>query len=256
MFANDIGLTIIVVTLLILLLIAVVVITIFVSNKRHAQQETQMAKMQLDYEKELRSTEQEVQEQVLVNVARELHDNIGQLLTVMSMQLEQQKFINPTMAEPLQSISNTLASTTQEVRRLGKSLNSDLLEANGLIHSMEQEVARLQQLKKYNVTWEHHAEPRLSKDQRVIIFRMFQEMLNNIMKHSAAKNITVKVGSGDLFKLTVSDDGKGFDTTEMIKSPKGSGLKNMNKRAEMAKLKLGISSEINKGTMFTLEQIA
>jgi signal transduction histidine kinase len=210
--------------------------------------------MQLDYEKELRSTEQEVQEQVLVNVARELHDNIGQLLTVMNMQLEQQKIINPTITTALDGISDTLTTTTQEVRRLGKSLNSDLLETNGLLHSMGQEIVRLQQLKKYNVAWEYDTEPRLTKDQRVIIFRMFQEMLNNIMKHSGAKNITVRMDGGNAFRLSVSDDGRGFNADEMMKSPKGSGLKNMAKRADLAKLRLNIHSEINKGAIFTLEQ--
>ena len=91
MFANDIVLTVLVTTLLILLLIAGVIITMTLANRRHVQQEVKMAQMEADYEKELRIVENEVQEQVLSNVARELHDNIGQLLTLIRLQLEQEK---------------------------------------------------------------------------------------------------------------------------------------------------------------------
>src|SRR5262245_28597223 len=155
MFEHAIGFTVIVVTLLVLLLISVVIITIFLSNKRHAQQEMRITQLQLDYEKELRVAEHEVQEQVLVNVSRELHDNIGQLLTVVNMQLEQQKVMNPGLVQPLKPITSTLLAITQEVRQLGKSLNSDLLETNGLIYSIEQEVSRLMQLKRYEIDWDY-----------------------------------------------------------------------------------------------------
>ena len=79
MLHNDVVLTVLVSTLLILLLVAGVIITMILANRRHVQQEVKMAQMQVEYEKELRAVENEVQEQVLTNVARELHDNIGQL---------------------------------------------------------------------------------------------------------------------------------------------------------------------------------
>jgi two-component system NarL family sensor kinase len=252
MGSNEIGFSIVVVTLLILLLIAVVIITLFVANRRNVSQEMKMAQMQLDYEKELRSAAQEVQEQVLVNVGRELHDNIGQLLTLMNMQLEQQKVINPNAGTALRSVTDTLVTTIGEVRRISKSLNSDLLEVNGLSSTIEQEVTRLQQIGKYTVHFERSAEPHLNKDQKIIVFRIFQEILNNIMKHSRAKNIYIALSGAGGFSLSVSDDGKGFDVDEMMRSPKGSGLKNMVKRAELAKMRCNIESAPDKGATFTL----
>jgi len=256
MFQGDIQNTIVITTLLILLLIAGVVITIFVANRRHVQQEVKMAQMQADYAQELRLAEQEAQEQVLVNVARELHDNIGQLLTVMHMQLEQQKVINPALGASLESMDNTLGHTMQEVRRLGRSLNSELMEGYGLINTMQQEVIRLQQLNKYKVTWHHDEEPALSKDQKVITFRIFQEVLNNILKHAKGKSIEITLQGKGRFKMLVTDDGKGFDLDEKMKAGGGSGLKNMLKRAEMAQLKCTINSAPDKGTTFILEQNA
>jgi signal transduction histidine kinase len=254
MLSSDIWFTVIVTTLLILLLIAGVIITIFLSNRRNTQQEVKMAQMEADYEKELRTTEQEVQEQVLVNVARELHDNIGQLLTVMHMQLEQQKVMAPDLIGILKPMNDTLTQTIQEVRRVGRSLNSDLLDTNGLINTIQHEVERLQQLNKFKVHWEFDAEPVLTKDQKVITFRIFQEIINNVLKHSGATNIHIRLTGKDAFTLSVKDDGKGFDLDEMMLSSKGSGLKNMMKRAELAKLKCTISTAKNKGAIFTPER--
>jgi signal transduction histidine kinase len=197
-----------------------------------------------------------VQEQVMTNLGRELHDNIGQLLRVALMQVDQQKLVNPGSGTLLQSASETLTNTIEEVRRLSKSLNSDLLEVQGLVNTVQNEVNRLQQLGKYQVTFKSDKEPALNKDQKVIVFRIFQEMLNNIMKHSSARNIDITVTAIGNFKMVVGDDGKGFDLDQMMRSAKGSGLKNMIKRAELAKMTCTIDTAINKGTIFTLQQIS
>jgi signal transduction histidine kinase len=250
---NEIKAAIIVSTLMFLLLVAGVIITLFISNRRNERQELKMVHMQVNYEKELRKVQFEVQEQVLVNVGRELHDNIGQLLTVMNLQLEQHKYLNPESGVLIPQIGNTLADTITEVRRLGKSLNSDLFETQGLIQALEQEVVRLRQLQKYEVLWEYDTEPLLTKDQKVIVFRIFQEMLNNTMKHAGGNSLQVSLSGNDGFKLVVADDGKGFDSVAAMQSAKGAGLRNMAKRAELAKLTCDIYSVIGKGTTFTLK---
>lgn len=255
MGSNDVALTIFVTTIMILLLVTGVIITFILSNRRNARQELQIVQIQRDYEKELRKVQFEVQEQVLVNVGRELHDNIGQLLTYMNMQLEQYKYIGNTSRELLESMGTTLTATMQEVQRLGKSLNSDLFESQGLINTIQQEVIRLRQLNNYEVDWSHDLEPQLDKDQKVITFRIFQEILNNIMKHSGSTRILISLRGAGKFCMKVQDNGKGFDYNEMVESGKGSGLKNMVKRAELAKLTCNIQSIIGKGTTFTLETI-
>ena len=77
------------------------------------------------------------------------------------------------------------------------------------------------------------------------------------MKHAGATAIAISmtVKAGRKFRMVVADNGKGFDYDEMVKSGKGSGLKNMVKRAELAKLECTISSTIGKGSTFTLETI-
>ena len=246
--SGDVLVMVIISTLAILLLVAAAIITIVLSNRRHVQQEVK-------YERELRTAEQEVREQVLINIGRELHDNIGQLLTVMHLQMEQQRITNPSAAQTLGPVAETLTHTIQEVRRVGKSLNSDLLDNNGLINTIQNEVQRLQQIGKFQVQWEYDTEPELVKDQKVIAFRIFQEAVNNALKHANASNLNITLSGSNKFKLVVSDNGKGFDIDSMLRSPTGSGLKNMIKRAELAKLKCSIAAAPGKGASFTLETI-
>jgi signal transduction histidine kinase len=246
MTGNDIVYTVILSTLVILLLIAGVAITIFMANKQRITQEVKMAEMQRDYEKEMRTVQDEVQEQVLTNISRELHDHI---------QLEQKKLMNPEMQATLNPIHETLSKATQEVRSLGRSLNSDLLEQNGLLNTINAEVTRLRQFKHFEVSWENDAtEPKLTKDQRLMAFRIFQEILNNMLKHAKAAHVAITLAGKEKFALVVKDDGKGFNVPEIMSAGSGSGLRNIVKRATLANLVCTIDSETGKGSIFTLTQ--
>lgn len=252
MFTNDIALTVIVTTLLILLLIAGVVITIFLANRRHVAQQVKITQMELNYEKELRTVEHEVQEQVLTNIARELHDNIGQLLTLMRIQLENEKLDNPELAMKLEPLDTTLSDTIQQVRMLSRALNSDMMEHRGLLNTIELEITRLQHFRNFRVHWEHdNIEPTLDKSQRIMAFRIFQEILNNMLKHAEASNIFINMVGKGSFSLMMADDGIGFDVPEK-ESGTGSGLVNIMKRAKLANLVLHIDTAPGKGSTFTL----
>jgi signal transduction histidine kinase len=252
MFSNDIAFTVIVTTLLILLLILGVIITIVLANRRHIQQEVKMAQLQVTYEQELRQAEHEVQEQVLTNVARDLHDNIGQLLTYINIQVEQGKLSKPETAPMLAPISDTVQDTIQQVRLLSRSLNSDFLENGGLIQAITQEISRLQQFRSIDIAWtQDDTEPALDKNQRIMTFRIFQEILNNALKHSGAKRIEISLKAKEGFALTVADNGRGFDL-EAKRAAGGSGIRNMEKRAALANLSLTITTAPGKGSSFVL----
>lgn len=255
MLDNDIVLTIAVSTMLILLLVAGVIITMILANRRHVQQEVKMVQMQVEYEKELRIVENEVQEQVLTNVARELHDNIGQLLTLIRLQLEQEKLDNEDIAQKLAPVDNTLSDTIDQVRLLSHSLNTDYLETQGLNYAIEKEADRLSQLRRLKVHWSTDGiEPAFDKGKRIMIFRMLQEVLNNALKHATAKNIYITMQGGNGFMLEIRDDGRGFDKEQVLASGKGSGLNNLQKRAKLAGISLDITAATGKGSIFTFSE--
>lgn len=242
---SNIELTIIATTLIILLLIATVAIVIFIANR-------QRLKQQANYERELRTIEQEVQETVLSNLAQELHDNIGQLLTVMHMQAKKVEIKQPELKPTLSPIVNTINETTDQVRALGRSLNTDMLRNKGLVENISMEVDRIRSLDKFAIDWQCDIKHiSLSTDNQLLVFRIFQELMNNTMKHANAKQVTIAL-SDNPFKLIVKDDGLGFDLQTVMK--KGMGMQNIIKRAHIANLSCDIDASPNEGCIFTIHQ--
>ena len=239
--------TVVYASLVILLLLCGIIISVFVANRRHINQQVKMARREAEYEKELRQAEQEVQERVMANVARELHDNLGQRLTVLKMHLERHRIVHSDIAADILPITADLDTTVAELRQISKSLNSDFLENAGLQATMQLETERIEKVSGIKVHWEEAGEPALDKNSKIMMFRIFQEVLNNTLKHSGCSNIHIRLADKP-FRLQLRDDGRGFDKAEKLAGNAGSGLKNMIRRAAMADIKAELTSEPGKGT--------
>ena len=178
---SDILLSIVSITLLVLLLIAGIVITFFVSGRQRIRLDIQLAETKLSFEKELRQVETEVSENMMRQFAEELHDNIGQLLTALHIQVENQKLDFPERAESFKPIEIYLTEINQQLRMLSRTFNNDFLGRVGLPAAIQLEVDRLRSLKRFNVQFEHReGHSNLEKNQELMIFRIFQEIVQNI----------------------------------------------------------------------------
>jgi signal transduction histidine kinase len=257
MHTNDVVFTILITTLIIFLLIAGIVITLLISHRRAEKSRRQMARLELDYQKELRTIESEVQEATLAHIASELHDNIGQLLTYMKLQVEKEKLRQPAIEPALNPISQTLQTTMQQVRLLSHSLSNDFITDGGLQRIIGQEAERLRGLGRFTVHFDTDgAEPVLSKDARTIAFRIFQEALSNALRHSGAQHINITLQGRGVFFLQLCDDGKGFDKAAATQESGGLGLKNMQRRAALAGLQCDIDTAPQKGCKFTITSVS
>lgn len=244
---------VIITTLVIFLLIITVVVIMLVAARQRVQQEVTMANTRLSYEQELRTIETETTEATLTHLSSELHDNIGQLLTVIRLQIEKAQLITPTAVPLLAPISGSLNAAIQQVRLLSHSLNTDFISDGGLIPIIGSEVQRLQALGTHRINFMHEAEePCLSKDQRTVAFRIVQEIFSNALRHSGAGELTVTLHPGNGPILSIKDDGKGFDRDAALAGGSGLGLRNMLKRAALAGLTLEIDTAPGKGALFTL----
>jgi len=238
-----------VVVAIIFLLVIGVVTTILLAGK-------QRTKQQLSYEKELRTTQQEIQSQLLNQVSSELHDNIGQLLTLMRIQIQTGKIKNPGLNDMFAPVDKTLSETIEQVRALSHSLSSDLLERKGLLETITAEVIRLQQLKHFQLEFLHDdTEPALENDQKLMVFRMFQELINNILKHAQASKVLITLKGREIFELEIRDDGKGYDVDQMLSSADGAGLKNIIRRATLARLECRLSSTTGTGSSCIIQNM-
>jgi len=250
---TDIGYTVVFTTLAILLLIAASVIVIFIASRQRDRQQTALTETHLAYESELRTIESEVQEVTLTHIAAELHDNIGQLLTFMNLQMEKVKLQQPTVSFALNPISNTLQTTIEQVRLLSHSFSNDFVIEGSLSGIITQEVQRIRSLCSHDINFESDGlEPIISKDMRIVVFRILQEALNNTLRHANATEILIHLQSKNGLFLQFRDNGIGYDKELAFKTSHGFGLKNMMRRAILMGLKCTIETAPQMGCTISI----
>ena len=199
--------------------------------------------------------ELEIQEQTLVNISRELHDNLGQVASLLKINLN---LLKPESTnEQLLKINQSLELNQrliEDIKALSKSLNGERIQKLGLVSMMLFEVERINQMGVLHIETNIPVklQTRLSRQSKVILFRVFQEALNNTLKHAKATTAILKI-TEHKGRLTLSfeDDGVGFDTNE--NHLEGAGLNNMKKRCAMIGGTFHLTSRLKNGTTITIE---
>ncbi|WNW02474.1 ATP-binding protein [Tenacibaculum sp. HL-MS23] len=207
------------------------------------------------HKEELLETQLEIQTQTMQYIGQEIHDNIGQKLTLASIYTQQLIFENkaPAVNETIEGINDIINQSLQELRQLSKSLTDDSIKNNTLSYLIEKECEKINDLKKWNVHFSSTIEMELQSYQiKSILFRITQEFLQNSMKHAACENIFVALKTtSNAIKFTLQDDGIGFNSKTI--KPDGIGLKNIKKRTELVGGKMKLESQENKGTKLIIE---
>ncbi|WP_224483027.1 sensor histidine kinase [Robertkochia aurantiaca] len=241
---------------LLIIIIIVFLITFFLAyHKRKTQLLIEKAEQQRFYEEEISKTQTEIQEQTMKNVSWELHDNIGQLLSVARMQLNMlQRNIPEDNMHVFKDASETLGQSLQEVRQLSHMLNTDFVSKMGLQESVERELARFKRLQLLNIDYQVKGDPRKLEDKdELVIFRILQEFFSNTVKYADADTLRLVLNYTDeALDILVADDGHGFDMDE---EGKGLGLMNMKKRAALIGADLSMKASKNKGVSLSLKYL-
>ncbi|PBQ33552.1 hypothetical protein CNR22_17810 [Sphingobacteriaceae bacterium] len=254
---SDILIFVIYTTLIILILTVVLLLSFIISAKRRSRQKNEISNAKLKFERELRQVEAEVSEHIMSQFAQELHDNIGQLLTAMHIQIENQKLEHPDLVEGFKPIEIYLGEVTQHLRLLSRTLNNDYLGHIGLLSALQLEVDRLRALRRFTIHWQGvSGNTNLEKNQELMAFRIFQEITQNALRHASAQNLYITLSLVNGFELRVKDDGKGFDKEAVLASQRASGLRNIMKRSALAGLECEIESSPGNGSLFILKKIS
>ncbi|MGY5850566.1 sensor histidine kinase [Salegentibacter sp. F14] len=236
----------------ILLLTAFVIVFFVVYQRRKNKMLQEQFETQQRFEREIASSRIEMQEQTLKDVGWELHDNIGQLLSVANMQLNIFAKTQPESGKTsIQEIKETVASSLQEVRSLSKSLNNQVIGYAGLIPSVENELARFQRMGVIETHLEVSGEKQeIPQQHSIILFRILQEFFSNVIKHAQASKLEVHIAyEPKEIRIRACDNGKGFDKDHIARN---SGLFNMESRALLVNTKFSLDSSIGTGTCLSL----
>lgn len=147
-----------------------------------------------------------------------------------------------------------LDTSIRELRRVAHNMMPEMLTKFGLDEAVREYCNTVNATKLLSVKYQSHGmTTRLDKSSEIIIYRIIQELLNNIMKHAAATEAMVQLIKEDnRFSIVVEDNGKGFDTT-LLKTIKGAGLTSIQSRVDYLKGQLDIHSEQDKGTLVNIE---
>jgi signal transduction histidine kinase/ABC-type uncharacterized transport system substrate-binding protein len=193
------------------------------------------------------------QEDERASIARELHDDFSQRLALQSIELTQLEHNLPESEFEERKRALKLLGETKEmskdIRALSHQLHSSNLELIGLVSALRGLCAEI--TKNYKITV-HFAEPEfppdLTKDMELCLFRVAQEALANVIKHSQAGSAEIELCSNaNGVSLRISDKGKGFDPDQKTVST-GIGLVSMRERLRVLDGRLSVRSEITRGT--------
>jgi signal transduction histidine kinase len=208
----------------------------------------------IDFQKTLNSTIIETQEQVLHNISRDLHDDAGQQLTFINFQLENLKLDSPELHLVLAPLSESVGNLAGSIRSISHSLNNQLLMKQDLLKAIRSETERLQHNGSVaiNLTTDNGGKV-FSTNEKIVIYRIFQEIINNAFKHAKAGAIDIGIHTNPTFMMTVRDNGKGFRTAE-AEAKNTLGMQNMRERAAAIGYTLQIDSEPGTGTTIILSE--
>ncbi|WP_340201567.1 sensor histidine kinase [Ascidiimonas sp. W6] len=207
------------------------------------------------HKKELLETEIEIQHQTMKHIGREIHDNIGQKLTLASLYTQQLAFENkvPQITKNIEDISEIINQSLTELRQLSKSLTDNTIEKSSISVLIENECKIINDLKKCNVRFRNDTQIDLKSYQiKSILLRITQEFLQNSIKHAHCKNIEVLLSKDpSTIILSLKDDGRGFDMEQSRAN--GIGLKNIEKRTELIGGKFSLESQPQFGTSIIIK---
>ena len=241
-------------TAIILLLIGLVVFALFIHQKRKYRFLQEKGTMQNNFDQELLRSHLEIQSQAFESISRELHDNVGTLISIAMVHIQS---LDLTVAKDQQMVTEAgslLNEALSVLRDISRSINPENISDLGWQTAFVGELERIRKLNLFTVQYSTEGEPiTIELSKQVIIFRILQESLNNIVKHSNGNHIAVHIlfNQNDVI-IRMEDNGKGLGKALTEPGDRGSGLRNMMARAAMLPAVFSIENGPSQGTVVTL----
>jgi two-component system, NarL family, sensor kinase len=238
-------------TFLLLFLVVVVIIAAIRYQNRKQRHIVEMERLKQEAEQLMLKTRLEVQEKTLTDVSREIHDNIGQILSVVKLNLyslqSKPEKVNEQIPDTLELVNNAI----KDLRNLSKVLNTDFISKQPLTSLLQREADVINRAGAFELSLQQKGEePALNSQKQLIIFRIAQECLQNTIKHAKATRVQIELDFlPSQLKLSIQDDGIGFD---FEKAKHGNGYTNLMARASMIGATLQVKSRQGQGATISI----
>lgn len=246
---GEVEITIILFNLFFILFIAGIVVFIRQYKLKKKEHLAMLTFQKEEHQKELLENQIEIQNQTMQHIGREIHDNVGQKLTLASLYTQQLAFENkaPHINENIENISQIINQSLSELRELSKSLTDDSIQENSFFNLVSNECIKVRKTKKCKISFDCEIKNLdLDYQQKSILLRICQEFIQNSLKYSQCKHIRIHIfKQNNLLTLELNDDGIGFDVNS---KSKGIGIENIKKRTGLLNGTYDLSSIENVGT--------
>ena len=217
-------------------------------RNRQLKNKQEQEQQESAFRQELLKTQIEVQEQTLHYISSEIHDNITQVLSFIKLNLAMISGKDEDQNTRIRENRELVAQVITDLRDLSKSLSYEHIINLGLVETIEIESQKVNKSDIIKLSLLIEGEVYLLGSQcELVLFRIFQEALNNTLKHSGAKHFKITLQyHPEIFNLTLEDDGNGFSAGSFNKG-NGLGLRNMENRAMLIGAVATIDSRPGKG---------
>ena len=211
--------------------------------------ERKLMKQELEKQRLVTNAVVDAQENEREKIGKELHDNINQILSTTRLYLELAESDERQRLDLIKRSNHNIFNAINEIRSISRSLVPPSISDLGLILSIQDLVENIRFTRKLNVEFYHQGDidEILNEKVKMMLFRIIQEQVNNVLRHAEANNLIIELVLDDnAVHLTVSDDGKGFNK-DNINNKKGVGLSSIASRTELFNGRLNIVSSPEKG---------
>lgn len=219
---------------LFILFIVAIISYVWQYKKRKAEHKFAIQSQQDLHLKELLAIQLEMQQKTMQEIGREIHDNIGQKLTLASLYIQNLIYEGKKQGnnESIENISSIINDSLSDLRQLSKTLTDDAIATKPLVVLLQSECEKVSKLKKCWFTYDSNIQAtEVNYHTKSMLLRIAQEFIQNSLKHADCESIKLNLRQGEGFiVMEFSDDGKGFDVSK--NNSLGIGLQNMKKRTE------------------------
>lgn len=234
--------------------ITFLVVVHHIRTKRRLLSEKEIRDAQ--YQQAVLRAQLEMQDHTFKVISQDIHDNVGQILGLIKLNLNILT-LHQKDNEILNNLKELVTSASADLRDLGAGYYADHLIEKGLINAIRHQIQQLEKTGLFTTSfYAEPYEPVMDKNKIIFIYRMVQEVLNNILKHSAANHVAINIYQAeDRMYIKIADNGKGFETSDSGFTP-GIGLSSIQQRASMIDATVDIQSEPGTGTtiIFTFKE--
>jgi len=240
-------------TTLFLLFAGFIIAYIMINWKRKLRHIQEVEKMKMVFNEELLKSRLEIQEETFNNISQEIHDNVGQMLSLAKVQLNIMDQSKKWDEDKLTELKETINHAMTDLRDIAKSLSTERIKSFDLSESLKYQINRINRGGLVTASFAiNGVEQKIEDRSKLILFRMIQEVLQNIIKHSKATKATIEFNYAGQLDIIISDNGTGFDVNKATQQNEGMGLQNIVQRAALIGGNASVSSTIGEGTIIKI----